>query len=303
MLRTYIYIACRGHSGSTLLEKLLATSPEVVALGEISHFSHYFDSDLQSCSCGKRVRECAFWGSVVRRLGLSQDKAIDALMPTDGYRAAPSWRNVPYHLALLGPDAALRFAEIGGVGLAVRNLQSATNHWRVIDAVTSIAESCVLVDKSMSPSRLLEVARVAPNEVRLCAIHLIRDGRANAHSYLHQFGVPVEQAAFEWRQTNLNIERAFRRVSALPQMQIRYEDLCAHPLETLREIARSFGIAADFEPDQLETTSHALGGNQAKLTGYSAIALDERWKTGLSAQQRDTFERIAGRLNRRYGYD
>jgi hypothetical protein len=301
-VRTYIYIACRGHSGSTLLEKLLATSPEVTALGEICHFSHYFDSGEHSCGCGQAVRDCEFWSAVVRELGLSHEADLDAQLPTDGYRRNESWRNLPYHLALLGPDAALRVAERGRYGLAVRNLQSATNHWRLVDAVSRVADTRVLIDKSMSASRLLEVARVAPRDVRICAIHLIRDGRANVHSHLVQFGTTVEHGAAEWRRNNVNIQRAFRRAATLARMTIRYEDLCAQPAETLAEIARRFELGVTFEPSQLQATNHAIGGNQAKLTGYASIALDERWRTALTPAQREVFERVAGSLNRRYGY-
>ena len=303
VVRTYIYIACRGHSGSTLLEKLLATSPQVMALGEISHFSTYFDESEKACSCGRRVRECQFWNSVVRQLGVEGGASIDALMPTDGVRSAHKWRNLPYHLALLAPDVALRVAERGRVPIALRNLRSANNHWRVVQAVSNLVRTSVLVDKSMSPSRLLEVTRVAPADVRVCAIHLIRDGRANVHSYMTQFGLNLSRAAAEWRTTNVNVRRALRRVSDVPQLQVRYEDLCARPEQTLASIAQHFGIEASFQPALLRSEMHAIGGNDAKLTGYGAVRLDERWKTSLSAAQLALFERIAGPLNRRYGYD
>lgn len=301
-MRTYIYIACRGHSGSTLLEKLLATAPDVIALGEISHFSSYYDSGEKPCSCGRVVRECEFWTSVVRQLGVSNGAALDALLPTDGVRARERWRNLPYHMALLAPDVALRLAERGRVSFALRNLRSANNHWRVVQAVSNLAQASVLVDKSMSPSRLLEVARVAPADVRICAIHLVRDGRANVHSYMTQFGVEPERAAAEWRATNVNVQRALRRIADVPQLQLRYEDLCADPERTLDTIARHFGIRGGFQPARLGDELHAIGGNYAKLTGYRAIRLDERWKTGLSAEQQAMFERVAGPLNRRYGY-
>ena len=301
-MRTYIYIACRGHSGSTLLEKLLATSPDVTALGEICHFSHYYDSGKPLCGCGAPVRECEFWTAVVRELGLSRDVKVNSLLPTDGHRARESWRNLPYHLTLLGPEAALRYAERSRYGLALRNLESASNHWRVIEAISTVASTPVLIDKSMAPSRLLEVVRVAPQDVRVCAIHLVRDGRANAHSYVAQFGLPIEQAAADWRRTNVNIRRALWRLRDLPQMQLRYEDLCARPVETLASIAERFGVALRFEPSMLESANHAIGGNSAKLTGYGAITLDERWRTELTAAQHGAFERIAGELNRRYGY-
>ena len=51
------------------------------------------------------------------------------------------------------------------------------------------------------------------------------------------------------------------------------------------------------------TPAHTVGGNHAKLTGYSEIALDQRWVEGLSRDENEVFRRVAGAINRRYGYD
>ena len=56
-----VYIGGYGHSGSTLLEYLLAASPEAVACGEVA--SVLRDRDRKGkCTCRRPIRECPVWG-------------------------------------------------------------------------------------------------------------------------------------------------------------------------------------------------------------------------------------------------
>ena len=61
-----IYIAGLGHSGSTFLELLLASHPDVVGLGEIGLqverllLDPSFNAGEALCSCGTTARECEF---------------------------------------------------------------------------------------------------------------------------------------------------------------------------------------------------------------------------------------------------
>jgi hypothetical protein len=56
-----IYIGGYGHSGSTLLEYLLAASPEIVACGEVSSVLHQ-RGRKEKCTCGKPAAACPVWG-------------------------------------------------------------------------------------------------------------------------------------------------------------------------------------------------------------------------------------------------
>jgi hypothetical protein len=301
-MRAYLYIACCGHSGSTLLEKLLAAAEGVLAMGEICHFSHYFDHPSKPCGCGATVRECSFWRAIVARLGMAREPALDALLPTDGFRAPRLLSNLAHYASLFlpGPAGQLAAAQSGDVGTRTR--AAVGNHWRVIDAVVAEAGPGVLVDKSMSVSRLLEIAEGLPDGYRLCVIHLVRDGRATVHSHRKLFGRSTLDATRIWRRANLHAELALTRLRAVPQLRVRYEDLCTDPEGSLQRIAEQFGLPLRFDPGALSARTHAIGGNQAKLTGYQSIALDRRWETELAARERAQFSRSAGWLNWWYGY-
>ena len=80
-----IYIAGLGHSGSTFLELLLASHPDVVGLGEIGLQVERLMLESSSgagealCSCGTTARECEFWGELVAKPWLDRHSAYEAV--------------------------------------------------------------------------------------------------------------------------------------------------------------------------------------------------------------------------------
>ena len=63
-----VYIGGYGRSGSTLLEYLLTTSPEVVACGEVERHLRRFGR-YKICTCGRRLKKCPVWGAFQHKSG------------------------------------------------------------------------------------------------------------------------------------------------------------------------------------------------------------------------------------------
>ncbi len=83
----YVYIAGLEHSGTTLINHMIAQHPNAIALGEVSsffsssHMQHYMEKwgdckDVKLCSCGEEWSECDFWGRVMDLNGLSSNASI-----------------------------------------------------------------------------------------------------------------------------------------------------------------------------------------------------------------------------------
>lgn len=58
-----VYIGGYGHSGSTLLEYLLAAIPEVTACGEVASVVRERGRKAK-CTCGRLAKECVVWGEL-----------------------------------------------------------------------------------------------------------------------------------------------------------------------------------------------------------------------------------------------
>ena len=115
-----VYIGGYGHSGSTLLEYLLAASLKVVACGEVASVLRE-RGRKGKCTCGRQVTACPVWGPLLASTetldGMTHERLARALVAQDGGAHAlmvdsskTAWRlaAVPFRLASeLGQDFRL----------------------------------------------------------------------------------------------------------------------------------------------------------------------------------------------------
>ena len=146
-----------------------------------------------------------------------------------------------------------------------------------------------------------------------CVIHVIRDGRAVAHSITsriesdrHRHGVPmgwftkppgwrdllrddpVEQAALQWRAI---VTYILDHAGDFGERYIecRYEDLCARCRETMETLFKHCGLRADLQtlqkfPERLSTRN-------------------DKWRADLTPAQQNLVTDLQAPLLRRLGYD
>ena len=62
-----IIICGSGYSGSTLLNLLLGSHPDLVSLGETTNLARSVIEDRQ-CTCRQPVKQCSFWNDVRREI-------------------------------------------------------------------------------------------------------------------------------------------------------------------------------------------------------------------------------------------
>ena len=134
-------------------------------------------------------------------------------------------------------------------------------------------------------------------------IYLVRDGRGVTHSYMKHYGVSMRVAALEWQRTHRAIERLLQFLPSGSWVMIHYEDLCRKVDMTLARIFGHLGLKADSASRDYFSVEHHILGNSMRLGSSSEIRLDEKWKTGLSTTNIGTFDRLAGEMNRKHGYD
>lgn len=144
-------------------------------------------------------------------------------------------------------------------------------------------------------------------------VHLIRDGRDAAVSYLamprgivtETWAHPRSAAGFacQWR-TEIDDARALgRRVGEDRYLEVRYERLAADPEATVREICDFAALA--FEPAMLDYAGRVdLAGkpHQARLAQPPTAGVRD-WRTEMSPADVTAFESVAGDLLHRLGYE
>lgn len=318
-----VYILAASHSGSTLLAMLLGSHPEICSAGELKATSLGPVTSYR-CSCGRLIDACPFWHDV--HASMAQRGIPFAITSSEAdvrTGATPLMRRLlrPLHR---GPVLeGLRDAALA----SVPGWRAHLDRVRAVDAalIASLCEcsgAAVVVDSSKIGLRLKYLLRNPGLRVKV--IRLVRDGRATALTYTdperyadaqqpHLRGggsglsreaerLSVEAAAHEWRRSN---EEAAAIVGRLPReqwTQVRYEDLCRDPHATLESLCAFIGIGGTPPIESFKAREHHVIGNGMRFDTSSAITLDDRWRSALTAEHLRIFDRTAGALNRALGY-
>ena len=70
-----LYIAGYGRSGSTILDIILDSHPDITAVGELTFLLDDAAIPSRHCSCGAAYAECGFWSRVVSSQARSSELA------------------------------------------------------------------------------------------------------------------------------------------------------------------------------------------------------------------------------------
>src|SRR6266545_3440385 len=228
-----LYIAGAGRSGSTLLDGVLGQLDGFFAAGELRYLWERGLQESRLCGCGVAVRDCPTWRAV---LASAFGPGVDANAAARLQRKATRVRCAPA-MILSGRLGRRRSGRLGAVlGPLYQAIQESTG--------------CrVLVDSSKLPSygALLE----ALPGVELYVLHLVRDPRATAWSWLRRKRLtdtpaprlmqrqPPGKSAAMWMVWNLAAALLW---SGGPRyLRLRYEDLVRRPEAAVRRIAGLVG--------------------------------------------------------------
>lgn len=320
------YILAASHSGSTLLSMLLGSHPQIVTVGEIKLSSKAIgDITGYRCSCGQLIHQCDFWKKVregMARRGYEFDIANAGL----DYSIVDS----RYVCRLLEPLHRDRLLEKLRDGLL-----KTSPTWRrqfpeiqrrnaaLISTIMEITGAEVVVDSSKTAVRLKYM--LLNPELDIKVIRLIRDGRGVALTYMNpaEFAdakdpalrgggtggnrknerLNLAGAAYQWRRSNEEAENLICRLDKSKWIEIRYEQLCKDTENTLGLLFRFIGLDPEKREKDFRSVGNHVVGNGMRLDTTSEVRLDERWKSVLAEDELRIFNRIAGVMNRRYGYE
>lgn len=322
---TLVYILAASHSGSTLTTFLLNSHPLICTAGELKA-TNLGNVEKYRCSCKSLISQCEFWKEISKRM---EEKGFEF----DVRHSDTSLRSIRsrYVQRLLKPLVR------GPVLEKVRDwLLHLSPTWRkqaprwasrntaLIGSVAMQSGANFVVDSSKIAIRLKYLRAAA--DVKLKVIRVIRDGRGVALAYMNpsSFADAVDprlrgggsgdeshavpslamiDAAREWRRSNEEAEQVLKTIPNEDWMCVRYEDICLNTREVMGNIYRFLGIRDDESYRTFRDIEHHIVGNGMRLDDSNNIALDERWRAELSPAHLEEFDRVAGILNRSYGYN
>jgi hypothetical protein len=265
-LTKLVYIGGYGHSGSTLLEYLLASHEKVLACGEVVSAIRE-RGRKERCTCGQLAKDCPIWGTLQ-----------DTPNRLDG------WTHEGLVLALI------EAARDGGYDLMV---DSSKTPW------TQVMAPFRLRDDLDERFVLLHIVR-DPRAVSWSAVKKAGRQGTRPLTALRSAG-----AALGWSLANIACEIFGRRYPA-HYVRIRYEDLARDPTSVMQALLPRLLPGEIWRPEDIGTGTnrHQLYGNRLRARSLSLgeIAEDVAWKKDMAGGARALVGALTWPLRSRYGY-
>lgn len=305
-----LYICSAGHSGSTLLDLMIGSHPNVTSLGEISQLPKNLSLNTE-CTCGKKVRECALWSKVISNLESKLDISI---------KKYPYSLNLGFFSAKVVVDHAhqnivQKFKKKIVLGLWYVSLRfglpvpsffisavhkGAENSFLLYDQVSDIMDTEFVVDSSKNYLKALSLYKQRPDLVKI--VLLARDGRGVFFSGIKR-GFSKGESIGSWKKYYTRaIPLLNKHVKDEDIIRVSYESLAASPGEELNRIYKFIGISKeDVSTGLSDKTIHITNGNNMRFKKLD-IKLDTSWQTNLQDSDMNYFNTVAGSLNKELGY-
>lgn len=301
-----VLIGGHGHSGSTLLSRLLGGVPGFCSIGELSYVWTRGVLRNEMCGCGARFHDCDFWRAVgVAAFGGWHQ--IDVLELLELRSTVARVRHLPL---LAAPRAAPRFH---------RRLERYTEILqRLYRSIQAVSGCDVIVDSSKYPTSAYPLRHVPGVDMRM--IHLVRSSHGVCHSFLKRSAQAHDgrsarrprpspsRVAVEWTVFNFSLD--LLGLLGIPSTLQRYEDFVARPRQQLTDILTFLDRRQ--EPEGLgflgrQTVElppeHSVAGNPMRMrTGQLPLAVDESWRQALSPRNKRLVTTITAPGLARYGY-
>jgi hypothetical protein len=319
------YILAASHSGSTLLSMLLSSHRQIATIGELKLSSKAIGGlDRYRCSCGRFILECDFWKNIMEGMA-GKGYEFDIANAGTDYREVES----PFARRLLSSMVRGKFFEncrdaVLGLSAGCRK-QLSQIHKRnaaLVSTITELSKAKVVVDSSKIGMRLKYLLKNPDLDIRV--IRLIRDGRAVALTYMNPADfadakepalrgggtggdrsnerMTMEQAAYQWRRCMEEAEHILKHLDRSQWIEAKYEDLCKDTEAVLSKLFMFLGLEPEERVKEFRSVEQHIIGNGMRLDKTSEVRLDERWRDVLGREDLRAFDRIAGEMNKKYGY-
>lgn len=286
-----VYIAGSGRSGTTLLERMIGAIEGYVNVGELIDLARRVHAEDELCGCGEPFSVCPFWREVGKRaFGGWDDRTVEQLRSLQWQVARQ--RYIPQHLL---PVRRAAFDQRSSL-----YRQQYANLYR---AMADTAGARAVVDASKWPA---QAAALAGPEIDVRVIHVQRDVRGVAWSMgkrrvarpqdtqgrdlMESSG--VKTAALRWSACQSEV--ALLRMTRVPLVRIRYEDLICNAHDEVQHALEAIGLPIGpsalghiGQRDVRLGPSHGLSGNPSRFVqGSTALSVDHAWQTQMSMRDK-----------------
>jgi hypothetical protein len=263
MKQKLVFIASLSHSGSTLINLLLGAHPKLVGLGEIDTVLQMDSAQLESekvmrCSCGNKVRDCAFW-----------QPAIDALLARPGADLRERYVILfEVFRRLYGEDAMI---------------VDSSKYIGQLRTVAALPDTDMRVIHLIKDVRGFTVSQRDATAAEIKYGHLPKIGNAELSRWLYLHSIKSSAYLFwKWYLRNLAVKQILRD-PMVKHTRIGYDELARAPEVSMQRLYAFLGLESPGAEEMIpqKTNSHAFMGNP--MLGdpgkMAQVRYDDRWKS------------------------
>jgi hypothetical protein len=297
-----IYILSSGRSGSTLLDLLLGTHPDIWTLGEAQILPWEVKENRLPCGCGSNITACKFWRPILPQMPLGEsDYPIEYFRESHTGGRAIRWAHV-YDIIRHNPSGHWQ------AGVAAYGAINAEYFSLVKSAVERQMNRPIswLVDASKDIYRLFWLQQSSLFDLRI--IHLTKDPRAFVYSMTKGSPYDTRQKRFRFTGRWIFENALYSRLCADPALskkvyRLRYEELAKRAKKTMDSLGNWLGVeTTDFSIREFRRReNHAIAGNLMRWQ-TAEIRLDDKWRRSLPSTQQSVIWAMSGVLARTYHY-
>ena len=292
-----LYIGGFSRCGSTILSNILGEVEGFFNAGELMYIWDRMVSEDGICGCGSHVNNCEVWSKVLDE-AFGPDRQVDCKKMIELRNSEWQSRKIPFWLSLRHSREKLT----SNLKVYLSNLS------KLYSTFGSKIPERVIIDSSKNPAYLYMLSTLA--ELDLYVVHIVRDSRANAYSWLSKkegfTQVSSWRSAVSWNGRNLMLDLLGRQLGER-YMRLKYEDLVVDPGRAVNSIVDLVGEEQKPWPfinnDEVDLgENHCVYGNPDLFkTGKTKLRLDERWK---AMRKRDKIitSALTWPLMSRFGY-
>lgn len=287
-----VFILGHARSGTTLLQTILDTHPQIASALESRFAIHYMN----------RYNGIEHWGSKEKEKFLNDilsEQKIHYFWEIDK-------KSLSDRLTQLSPKSPYS-SFCKAVYLSRKS-------------IFKKSEPKLIIDKNPIYALMIShLLKVFPNAK---FVHIVRDPRASASSALQLVkGLQPKHPAYRWLSVNQEIE-SFKQLTEFKCHTLRYEDLLSKPTEVLDQLAAYLGISPNFDFSYYETVNSAVSSYidrspTEKIKTFRELGMSkvhsnirtpinpsfiDKWKEKLNSDQVSVIDAICGELATSYGY-
>jgi hypothetical protein len=303
-----LFIAGWGRTGSTILGNVLGQLPSFSYVGELANIWTCGVVENAPCGCGAAFRDCPMWRTVFQ-------SAFGGVEGAHAQRMLTVRRRWPNNKTLLLRNALGQ--DILPPPSDAEAAEYAEGLRLLYQAIGDFSGASVIVDSSKVPSYALAVGSLPNVDLRL--VHLVRDPRATAYSWLRRVDsghrlarLAAWKSSAQWTSWNATTS-VVARALGLPTTRLSYETFVENPRDAVLSVLDLVKDVVEVDPKDLPFVSprevelrstHDVWGNfrYRGLVGRVAIVPDDEWNARLSPGARFVVAGLTYPLARRYGY-